>query len=326
MSAPSPPLPTTLPIQWAPLTDSDLKSPAALNNRLTQLFNAVSAVQGAAGPTQLHSGVDVGGRTVSNVGEPTSPTDAISKLHAEANYSAAALAPQLEAGTTSGTSLKTYRALNSKNQQENYSTFLNKVANTTPTTNDTVVTASPPSGGNVTITIPAGNHLYMDGTIVPFGTFSVTVPLPSTHTITSVSRTGGVTTASGSFAGLLGGEAVYVAGIADASFDGNFELSTASAGTITWAQPNFANGSSGAGTASTGGCYYFYLKNPSETLDVSGPFPQDSQLNRLESNVDNQTLIAVAVVNSSGLVTTQSAAGATVPVAQNNGNRVLARL
>jgi len=322
----TPPIPTTLPIQWAPLTDADLKSPAAMNQRLTQLFNAVSAVQGAAGKTVLASGVDVAGSTISNVGAPQSPLDAISSAHAESKYSAAALAPQLEAGTKSGVSLKTYRALNSKNQQESYSTFLNHVSNTTPTTNDTVITATPPEGGNVTITVPAGNQLLMDGTVNSFGTFSFTVALPSTQNITSISRTGGVTTALGTFTGLSGGESVYVTGFPDTSFDGSFELLTAGGGSLTWAQPNFADGSSTTGTVSTGGAYFIYLKNPSQTLDVSGPWPNDSQLYRLQSNLDNQVLIAVAVVNASGLVTTQSAGGATVPVATNNGNHILGRL
>jgi hypothetical protein len=324
----TPPNPTSLPIQWAPLTSAEVGGnpsvAAALNQRFTQLFNAASASQGAAGKPVIPSGIDVAGATVSSIGEPQSPLDAVSKAHAEANYSAAALAPQLEAGGKNG--FKGYRSLNSKSQQENYSTFLNKVANTVPTTNTTVVTAGPPEGGNVTITVPAGQQLFLDGSQQTFGTFTFTVALPSTQNITSISRTSGVTTALGTFSGLTAGESVYVAGISDASFNGSFELSTASGSSLTWAQPNFANGSSTTGTVSTGGAYFLFLKNPSQTLDVAGPYSNDSQLNRLQSNVDQQVLICVAVVNSSGLVTTQSAGGATVPVATNNGNHILSRL
>jgi hypothetical protein len=245
----TPPNPTPLPIQWAPLTDADLKSPAAMNQRLTQLFNAVSGLQGAAGKTILASGVDTQGSTISNLGEPQSSLDAISKSHAEANYSAQALAPKLEAGGPNG--FKGYRSLNSKSQQESYSTFLNRVSNTTPTTNTTVVTSSAPSGGNVTITIPAGQQIFMDGSIQTFGTFSVTVALPSTQSITTISRTSGVVTALGSFSGLTAGESVYIAAVSDTSFDGSFELTSASGSSLSWAQPNFANGSSTGGTVST---------------------------------------------------------------------------
>lgn len=320
--------PTSLPIQWAPLTSEECggnaSMAAAFNQRLGQLFNAASASQGAAGKPIIPSGIDVAGAPISNVGEPQSPTDAISKSHAEANYSAAALAPQLEAGGPH--SFKGYRSLNSKSQQESYSTFLNRVANTTPTTNSTVVTAGPPSGGNVTITIPAGQQLLMDGSVQTFGTFTVTVALPSSQAIASIVRTSGVVTASGSFTGLTAGESIYVSGVSDSSFDGDYELLTAGGSTLTWAQLHFVDASSTSGFATTGGAYYFYLKYPSQTLDVVGPMPQDSQLNRLQSNLDNQTLIAVAVVNASGLVTQQSAGGATVPIATNNGNHILSRL
>lgn len=316
------------PLQWAPLTAEEVggnQSVAdALNQRFTQLFTSSSNILGAAGQPTLASGINVAGGRVSGLGPPTHPLDAVSSAHAEQNYSAAALAPQMEAGGKYA--FKGYRSLNSKAQQEANSTFLNRLANTTPTTNTSVVTAGPPSGGNVTITVPAGYQLLMDGTVNPFGTFVFTVALPSTQSITSISRTGGVSTALGTFSGLVAGEAVYVSGIADNSFDGNFILSSASGGILTWAQPNFANGSSTTGTVSTGGAYFLYLKNPSQTLDVSGPWPNDSQVYRLQSNLDNQTLIAVAMVNSSGLVSTQSAGGATVPVATNNGNHILSRL
>jgi hypothetical protein len=324
----TPPSPLALPLLFAPLTEAELATPAsaasAFNNRMTPLINYLNNLAGAAGPTTLPSGVNVRGAQVTGLGAPSSPLSAISLVHAEANYSAQALAPQLEAGGKHG--FKGYRALNSKSQQESYSTFLNRIANTVPTTSTSTIFATAPAGGNVTITIPAGYQLRMDGSIETYGTFTFTVALPSTQAITSVSRTAGIVTASGTFAGLSSGETVYVNGFSDASFDGNFELTSVSGSSLMWVQPNFANATSGSGTVSTGGCYYAYLKNPSQTLDVAGPYPQDSQLNRLQSNVDNQVLICVAVVNSSGLVSTQSAGGATVPIATNNGNHILGRL
>jgi len=182
-----------VPIQAIQLTENDLKNPGLLNTYLQSIVQAINQGNGSTGKTVLPAGVDVQGSTVSGVGEPQTPTDAVSKVHAENNYSAAALAPQLEAGGSN--TLKSFRALNSKQQQESYSTFLNRVTNTTPTTNSTVVTASAPSGGSVTITIPAGFHQFPDGSIIPFGTFADTVAVPTSQTITSATRTAGVATA-----------------------------------------------------------------------------------------------------------------------------------
>lgn len=315
-----------LPIQSTQLKLDDLQQPGLplLNTILTQMQSQISALLGAGGKTVLGSGVDVKGATITGVGQPQSPTDAVSKVHAEQNYSAAALAPQLESG--SKFSLKTFRALNSKAQQEQYSTFLNRVTNTSPTTNTSVVIGGTPGGGSVSFTITAGFHLFVDGSVIPYGTFTDTVALPSSQTITSMTRASGVVTASGTFTGLSAGESIYELGALDPSFDGTFVLITASGTTLTWAQPGFADATTTGGAASTGGCYYAFLKYPSQTLAISGPFPADSQENRLQANADGQTIIAVIVVNSSGVVDTQSAAGATVPAAENNGNRIVARL
>lgn len=319
--------PTPLPIQSFQLKKSDLDQEGlpTLNAMFIQLQTQISALNGAAGKTVMASGIDVKGATVTGVGEPQTSTDAVSKIHAEQNYSAAAIAPQLESGG-GRSSLKTFRALNSKAQQETNSTFLNRMSNTSPSTNTTVVTAGAPSGGSVTITVPAGFHLRVDGSIAPFGTFSDTVALPSSQAITGLTRTTGVVTATGTFSGLSAGEPIYELGALDASFDGTFILITASGSTLTWAQPGFADATTTGGAVSTGGAFYFYLKYPSQTLAVSGPFPVDNQQNRLVANADGQVLIAVAVINSAGLVTTQSAAGATVPAAVNNGNRIVSRL
>lgn len=323
-SRPAIPNPTT-PFQSVQLKLSDLQEPGLpfLNSLLTQIQQQVNELTGASGKTILSSGVDVSGSTISNVGEPVSPADAISKSHAEANYSAAALAPQLESGGK--TSLKTFRALNSKSQQEQFSTFLNRVTNTSPTTNTTIVTAGSPSGGAVTITIPAGYHLFVDGSIIPFGTFSATVALPATNPITSLARVSGVVTANGTFSGLSAGESIYELGASDPSFDGTFVLLTASPTVLTWNQTGFADATATGGSADTGGAFYFYLKYPSQTLAISGPFPSDTQQNRLAANADGQVLIGVAVVNGGGLVVNQSAAGATLP-ATTAGNRIVSRL
>ncbi len=91
---------TPLPIQNFQLTKSDLEDPSLgrLNVMLQQVIQRVNAHSGVSGPTILPSGVDVQGKTVTGLAAPTSPTDAISSGHADSQYSAASLAPQLDIG------------------------------------------------------------------------------------------------------------------------------------------------------------------------------------------------------------------------------------
>lgn len=315
--------PAVQPIQYTQLTQSDLQNPAMFNTLFGQVFTQLNAVLGANGKTKLPAGVDVGGSTISNVGQPVAATDAVSVTHAEQNYSAAAIAPKLEAGGSN--TLRTYRALNSKQQQEKYSTYLNQVSNTAPTTNTTTVQAGTPGGGVVSFTIPAGYHLRVDGSQAPFNTFTATVPLPITQTVTTLTRTGGIVTATGTFTGLIAGQSIFESGALDASFDGTFILLSVSPTTLTWQQAGVIATTTG-GIISNSGVYYIYLKFPSQNLAFSGPFSDDSQQNRLNSNLDGQVLVAVVAINGDGVIPTQSAAGATIPVAENNGNRIVARL
>jgi hypothetical protein len=71
--------------------------------------------------------------------------------------------------------------------------------------------------------------------------------------------------------------------------------------------------------------YYYYLTVNSQSLAISPAFTEDTQQNRVQVNVDGTVLIAVATLGSGGLVTTQSAAGATPPSTTGN-SRILARL
>lgn len=98
ISRPSPPAATPLPIQRYQVTEEDFKSPARLNVFLSQLTGAVQALQGTGGPSVLPSGIDVQGSTVSGLGAPKAPTDAISSGHAQGNFSAPVIGPQLDLG------------------------------------------------------------------------------------------------------------------------------------------------------------------------------------------------------------------------------------
>ena len=245
----------TTPILGGQLKLSDLQEEGLsfLNAWKAQIENQVNKLSGATGKTQLPAGVDVGGSTVSNIGEPKSSTDAISKAHAEKNYSAEALAPKLESG--SKTALKSYRQLNSKQQREQYSDFLEACMSTAPTTNSSSISATGPVGGSTTVTISAGSHQFVSGNQNPYMQRSDTIAVPGS------------------------GQNVY----------------------------------------------YYSLTTGSQTLALSGPFPQDTQQARLSVNQDGQVLIAVAAINSSGLISQQSAAGSTPPSSTGN-YRLLTRL
>jgi hypothetical protein len=297
------------------------------NAQFTQLQNTVNALLGSAGKTQLASGIDVQGSTISSVGEPQSPTDAISKAHAEKNYSAVALAPQLESGAKGGAGLKTFRALNSKAQQEMYSTFLNSVMNTSPTCNSSIITGAAPSGGTVAVTVSAGYHYYVDNNkITPYGQRTDTFSLPTSYSISAISRTGNVVTVTTTTpSGLVPGNPFAIAGVTDSSYDGTFVAIAPTSGTTITYNQNGPNSSSSGGSVAVATTYYYYLQGNSQTLALKGPFPSDTQQNRLSINVDQSVLIAVAVLNSGGLDPTQSAAGATPPAVTANA-RLLTRL
>lgn len=91
-----------LPIQNLQFTEAEVKDPkqfaSKLNVFLQQLVPSVQALQGVAGPSVLPSGVDVAGQTVTGLGPPQGPTDAVSSGHADSQYSAASLQPQLDLG------------------------------------------------------------------------------------------------------------------------------------------------------------------------------------------------------------------------------------
>lgn len=309
------------PISQPQLRPEDLKDPGVLNTIIQQMQTQINALSGAQGKTQLPAGAELGGSTISGLGVPQTPTDAISLTHAETNYSAAALAPKLEAGGTN--SLQSYRALNSKAQTENYSNFLEGVLNTAPTANTSTVSAGSPSGGSVAVTVTAGAHLYVSGKQVTYAQRTDTLALPASYSISAISRSGGVVTATVT-SPLLSTANIAVAGVGDSSFDGTFVVSRSTGSTLSWAQPGLDATSTG-GTVTTGGCYYYLAATGSQTLALYGPALADTQQNRTAANIDGTCLIACVVINGSGFVTNQSAAGATPPATTGN-SRLLTRL
>lgn len=93
--------PNSLPLQWASLTPEHFKTQEgidAVNQQMLQIVNAVNRNNGVGGKVTLPHGIDVRGATVSGVGAPQSDSDAISSGHAQSQFSAPVLSPQLDIG------------------------------------------------------------------------------------------------------------------------------------------------------------------------------------------------------------------------------------
>jgi len=93
------PAATPIPIQRVQFTSEDFSTNTnRFNVTMNQLIGAVQALQGAGGATVLPSGVNVAGSTVTGLASPTGPTDAISAGHAQSQYGASAIGPDLDLG------------------------------------------------------------------------------------------------------------------------------------------------------------------------------------------------------------------------------------
>lgn len=90
-----------VPLQFVALRKEDFQSEsgiAAFNLQLQQIVNALNEGNGSVSRVSLPHGVDVRGSTISNVGDPKNPTDAVSQGHVSTNYGAPTLRPQLDIG------------------------------------------------------------------------------------------------------------------------------------------------------------------------------------------------------------------------------------
>jgi hypothetical protein len=322
-----------VPIQAPIFTKADLDDPnlPLLNQYLQEISQRLNYLSGHAGPIKLASSLDMGGNPIQNAGVPSGPNDVVNIEYALQNYGAAAVAPQLEA--TGKQILQSTRRLNDRNQRETNSSFLNGVLGVAPTSNTSTIVPGSPSSGFVPVTVTGGFHQFVDGSQIPYSAYNDSLAIPSNFPISSLSRSGGVVTGTTSGANTLSaGDTVSIAGAGDPSFDGQFILvAPTSSPTFTYNQPTLGNASTTGGTISIYGVYYYSRKGNSNVLYRSGPYAVDSWTNRLTFNngtnpsLDGSTLIAVVVVNSSGIDTVNSGGGATPP-ATGAGVRLFGRL
>lgn len=92
---------TPRPVQFPVFRKEQLQTDegmAAFNLSMSQIVNAINQNNGQAGTVVLPSGVDVQGSSVTGLGAPSDPTDAVSLGHSNSNYGAPAVGPQLDIG------------------------------------------------------------------------------------------------------------------------------------------------------------------------------------------------------------------------------------
>lgn len=90
-----------LPIQFTPFTKEHFESTEGLsfvNLQFSQIIDALNANNGVAGRVTLPNGIDVKGATVTGVGAPQNPTDAVSNEHVQQNYSSEKVSSDLDIG------------------------------------------------------------------------------------------------------------------------------------------------------------------------------------------------------------------------------------
>lgn len=309
--------PNNVPIQTPQFRKEDLEHPdlPLFNLFMTQIATRLNYLSGLQGPIKLNSALDLNNNPIKNAGVPSDPNDVVNLEYAIKNYSAAAIMPQIEA--TGKQMLQTTRRLNDQNQQELYSSFLNGVLNTTPTSNTASISATPVGGGSTTITVSAGLHQRLDGSQVPFASRSDTVSVPSAFAYTSATRTNGtVVVVTPGPSGVTLGEAIALGGATDPTFNGSgFVVNKIDSPTQFEYLQNGANASTSGGGYTPVNVYYYTISRGQNKLGLvvaSGP---DSWTNRVAASRDGSTIIAVAIVSTSGLDPLNSAAGATTPQA-----------
>lgn len=316
----------TTPLQQLVLKKEDLEDPslALLNQILTNHNQFINHLAGHSGPIALNNHLNLAGRRIMNVGTATDPTDVVTQSFADNNYGAPVVQKAMEA--LGKNVMQSYRQLSNQSQRERFSSFLNNIANTSPTTNSSIVIFGAASGGFVPVTITGGLHQFMDGSQEPYATFNDSLPLAVGYNISgSLSRTGGVV--SGATTGpnaLVVGQTVAIVLSADGSFNGQFVLATAASPNFTYNQ-SAPNGTSAGGNITFGSVYFYIRRTGQNVLTRVGPYAADTWSNRLTASFDGGTIVAVATVTGSGGSDAASSAGATPP-AQTGNVRLFGRL
>lgn len=313
-----------VPLQAPTFKKEDLEDPSLsfFNQWVAGVVQSINAQAGHAGPIQLNGHLNLNGNRIMNVGAAVDDTDAVSQGVATNQFGAEALRPQIEA--MGKKVLATSRRLNDQTQRENYSSFLNSMVSTAPTSNDSLVTFGAPGGGTIDVTVSAGHHFYVDGSQVTYAGRTDTLTLPVNFAIVSLTRTGGVVTAVTATPNPFAvGETIAIAGAVDPTFDGAFVITAIIDPTHFQYEQVAPDATTTGGNVSLGGIYYYYIEKGTNTLALTNNAfgTGDTWRGRLVASPDGQTIIAVVSVNGpGGSDPANSAAGATQPITGSNSH------
>lgn len=153
------------PVTFSAKDFKDEQSFLKVQDWIDKLTVAVNTQAGLHGPVPVANSLDMKGNTITNLGAPVNPTDAIHLAAATQQFGPAAVAPELQAGGS--VPLQTVRWLNSQQQREQTSSFLNDILSLPPTSNTSTMTVVP-AGGNTTVTVAAGTYSWSDGSTAPY--------------------------------------------------------------------------------------------------------------------------------------------------------------
>jgi hypothetical protein len=301
------------------MTFSSLSLPEQI--QMSNLQDAVNILGGHSGEVELSGHLNLSGNKITNVGPAESESDVLTSGQAETKYSAEALRPHLQANGK--VPLATYRMLNSKDQRENSSSWLNNLLSTPPNSNSINPIVSS-GGGSTTVTIPASILQMGDGSKRYLPSRTDVLTNPANYSISTFTVALGVATVNLSSTpspALAANTVIYISGTGQ--IDGTYPI--ASILSPTSFTINVTSGVSGAGgTVETGGVSYYYLDKSFNKVNLSTlPSASDTPFHRLGISGDGFQLLAVVSINSSGHVQVGTAGGATPSIVStaNAGSR-----
>lgn len=265
---------------------------------LYQATDMLNTLAGYQGDIQLAGHLDMQSNRIKNVAIPVDESDALPSGHASGLYSASVLRPKLESGNANP--LKSYRSLNNQNQREQLSSFLNDLMSTPPNANNLLPTIT--NGvGSVTVSIPAGQFTWADGSFVNTIGRTDILSVPAQFAIASISCSGNVVTVNCAASGLTAGEVATITGVTPSVFNGTFPLtSSTGGGAVMTYQEDLGTASGTGGFVQVNGVYYYSLRKRLQALTLHGPFSGDTLQNRIEACFDGGQIVAVVTITNSG--------------------------
>lgn len=140
------------------------------NIQLSQLATTINAILGDGGRTVFPAGLDVQGQTVSNIGPPASPTDAVNQGHVAANYGSPTQKANLDIGGSHALTGATYAYAKAVQNQPIIDSFQSLLAGVVAYV-----------GGTGSIVLAGGGIIKFGHTAVFTGTQAVTFAAAFPH-------------------------------------------------------------------------------------------------------------------------------------------------